>query len=340
MRWDSTSGSYDMGFRNYDPSLNQFASRDMYDGATANMGLTTDPFTGSAYAFGDGNPISNVELDGHMPVPVPDGGSSNVPPELAALQALQTAYQEKNANAVSGDHTPAHDLVVIDAAIKILETAKSENASGTLTLDLEGGDAWKIDSNGDVTETQVPGSHNRIPGGSAKGNGKTGEADIMLTQNAGKPDQKVWIWEVKAAGKEDEAPEQLKRYIDKTQGGTVGWRLPDSPAIPDGKGGFIRAWSEENSQETLNVGDGIRLYADSDRNKENSNNNSQGQSAGQQQQALNQTCGIGILGLGNCPHAPGGITGDILGFLFGFPGPGTSGPSAPSPIEDPVPVGV
>jgi hypothetical protein len=54
-----------MGFRNYDPGLNQFTSRDMYDGATQNMGLTTDPFTGGAYAFGNGNPVSNIEQDGH-----------------------------------------------------------------------------------------------------------------------------------------------------------------------------------------------------------------------------------------------------------------------------------
>jgi RHS repeat-associated protein len=65
MRWDGTTGQYDMGFRNYDPGLNQFTSRDMYDGALANAGLTADPFTGGAYAFGGGNPISNIEQDGH-----------------------------------------------------------------------------------------------------------------------------------------------------------------------------------------------------------------------------------------------------------------------------------
>jgi len=65
MRWDSTTGQYDMGFRTYNPGLNQFVSRDMYDGALADMGLTSDPFTGGRYAFGDGNPISNTELDGH-----------------------------------------------------------------------------------------------------------------------------------------------------------------------------------------------------------------------------------------------------------------------------------
>jgi hypothetical protein len=35
MRWDSTSGQYDMGFGNYAPGLNQFLTRDMYNGALA-----------------------------------------------------------------------------------------------------------------------------------------------------------------------------------------------------------------------------------------------------------------------------------------------------------------
>ncbi len=74
MRWDSSTGQYDMGFRNYDPGLNQFLTRDMYDGALADMNLTTDPFTGSRYTFGAGNPITNIEQDGHMLVG--SGGSS------------------------------------------------------------------------------------------------------------------------------------------------------------------------------------------------------------------------------------------------------------------------
>ncbi len=65
MRWDSASGQYDMGFRNYAPGLNQFLTRDMYNGALADMRLTTDPFTGNRYTFGAGNPVSNIEIDGH-----------------------------------------------------------------------------------------------------------------------------------------------------------------------------------------------------------------------------------------------------------------------------------
>ncbi|MCX5202941.1 DNRLRE domain-containing protein [Streptomyces sp. NBC_00237] len=64
-RWDAASGTYDMGFRNYSPGLNRFTSRDMYNGALADMGLSTDPMTGNRYAFTGGNPTSRVELDGH-----------------------------------------------------------------------------------------------------------------------------------------------------------------------------------------------------------------------------------------------------------------------------------
>ena len=65
-RWDAASGTYDMGFRNYDPGLNRFLTRDYYGGAMADMGLTLDPFLNNRYAFAGGNPISFIELDGHL----------------------------------------------------------------------------------------------------------------------------------------------------------------------------------------------------------------------------------------------------------------------------------
>jgi RHS repeat-associated protein len=66
-RWDQGTGEYDMGFRDYSPALNRFLTRDMYNGALADLNLSTNPFTGNRYAFGGGNPISNIELDGHIP---------------------------------------------------------------------------------------------------------------------------------------------------------------------------------------------------------------------------------------------------------------------------------
>jgi len=110
MRWDSTSGQYDMGFRNYAPGVNQFLTRDMYNGALADMSLSTDPFTGNRYTFGAGNPISNIELDGHMFPAAPNAASwpatpaTPAPPPPAAAGAaitLSPAHTTALAAAVS-----------------------------------------------------------------------------------------------------------------------------------------------------------------------------------------------------------------------------------------------
>ncbi|WP_424870352.1 DNRLRE domain-containing protein [Streptomyces sp. SAI-229] len=69
-RWDAQSGTYDMGFRDYSPGLNRFTTRDMYNGALADMNLGADPFTGNRYSFAGGNPTSFVELDGHFAIPL------------------------------------------------------------------------------------------------------------------------------------------------------------------------------------------------------------------------------------------------------------------------------
>ncbi|WP_272461567.1 DNRLRE domain-containing protein [Intrasporangium calvum] len=68
-RWDAASGEYDMGFRDYNPGLNRFTTRDMYNGALADLNLATDPFNGNRYAFAGGNPINRIELDGHVALP-------------------------------------------------------------------------------------------------------------------------------------------------------------------------------------------------------------------------------------------------------------------------------
>ncbi|MDW5330745.1 DNRLRE domain-containing protein [Plantactinospora sp. KLBMP9567] len=84
-RWDPNSETYDMGFRDYSPGLNRFTTRDMYNGALADMGLGSDPFTGNRYAFTGGNPISNVEVDGHFAI-------AAVLPALAVVVVAVVAY--------------------------------------------------------------------------------------------------------------------------------------------------------------------------------------------------------------------------------------------------------
>ncbi|MCG8916359.1 hypothetical protein L6E12_11215 [Actinokineospora sp. PR83] len=63
-RYDPASSSYDMGFRDYNPSINRFNTRDTYNGALDDINLGTDPFNGNCYAFTGGNPITEIEQDG------------------------------------------------------------------------------------------------------------------------------------------------------------------------------------------------------------------------------------------------------------------------------------
>ncbi|WP_214324798.1 DNRLRE domain-containing protein [Nonomuraea sediminis] len=66
-RWDNSTGMYDMGFRDYNPGLNRFLNLDSYNGALDDLGLGLDPWTANRYAFTGGNPINNIEIDGHAP---------------------------------------------------------------------------------------------------------------------------------------------------------------------------------------------------------------------------------------------------------------------------------
>lgn len=68
MRVDGATGQYDMGFRNYDPGLNRFLTRDSYNGALDDLALGMDPWTVNRYAFAGGNPVTYSELDGHRPI--------------------------------------------------------------------------------------------------------------------------------------------------------------------------------------------------------------------------------------------------------------------------------
>ncbi|WP_306208171.1 golvesin C-terminal-like domain-containing protein [Actinoplanes sp. RD1] len=66
-RLDPASGTYDMGFRDYSPAQNRFLTLDLYNGALADLSLSTNPYTMNRYSFGGGNPISMIDLDGHWP---------------------------------------------------------------------------------------------------------------------------------------------------------------------------------------------------------------------------------------------------------------------------------
>jgi hypothetical protein len=64
-----------MGARRFGPQAGRFLQQDSYEDALGNMSLATDPLTANRYALAAGNPVSFVEVDGHM-VRMDGGGGS------------------------------------------------------------------------------------------------------------------------------------------------------------------------------------------------------------------------------------------------------------------------
>jgi RHS repeat-associated protein len=98
-RFDPATGTIDMGFRDYAPGVSQFLTRDAYNGALADLNLTTNPWTGNRYAFAGGNPTTLIELTDHEPgsscttsncygTLINDGMDPNGPASLSSTRLL------------------------------------------------------------------------------------------------------------------------------------------------------------------------------------------------------------------------------------------------------------
>ena len=68
--------SMDMGARRYGMDTGRFLQEDMLQSSLGDLGLSTDPLSQNRYALAGGNPVSNVEIDGHMTAAAGDGGAT------------------------------------------------------------------------------------------------------------------------------------------------------------------------------------------------------------------------------------------------------------------------
>ena len=86
-RYDSGSGSMNMGARSFNTAADSFLQPDLYHGAVDNLGLSSDPLTQNRYSFAGGNPLSFVESDGHMVAADGGGGAWTGPADNNTTQS-------------------------------------------------------------------------------------------------------------------------------------------------------------------------------------------------------------------------------------------------------------
>jgi RHS repeat-associated protein len=73
------ASSVDMGSRRFGVDTGRFLQQDMFANALGDLALNLDPLTQNTYALAGGNPVSFVEVDGHMLIADGGGGSSTAP---------------------------------------------------------------------------------------------------------------------------------------------------------------------------------------------------------------------------------------------------------------------
>ncbi|MFI5622776.1 DNRLRE domain-containing protein [Nocardioides sp. NPDC051685] len=172
------TGTYDIGFRDYDPGINRFLTRDFYQGALKDLALGTDPWNTNRYAFAGGNPIGRIELDGHIAI---DGDGNPVYVSHAS------------------DWADAHDTAVEVTADAVDDWAADNGIEGTTTTDVSGhNEANRIDNAG------PSGDHD-------------GFADVIFW-GTGEDSNQIWVWEIKHKDKTGknakEAAAALVRYVE------------------------------------------------------------------------------------------------------------------------------
>ncbi|MDX6587266.1 MAG: hypothetical protein QOI31_1739 [Solirubrobacterales bacterium] len=122
--YDSGVKSYDMKARSYLPELGRFMGEDRYEASGADLTLQQDPLTQNRYAFAGGNPISNVEWDGHRPMDC----TGQCAKSFARSMRKQSLGKGKSAE--SQPSAPSPISPTIDAGLDELE------ARGQLETDL------------------------------------------------------------------------------------------------------------------------------------------------------------------------------------------------------------
>ena len=96
---DRGDQTYDMQARQYRPDLSRFLTTDRFEDASDDLGLQLDPMTNSRYAFAGGNPVGNVEFDGHC------ARSGNEP--CAPMGSKRSPQQKNKARKITNDNQKA-----------------------------------------------------------------------------------------------------------------------------------------------------------------------------------------------------------------------------------------
>jgi YD repeat-containing protein len=125
-RFDSGSGSTDMGARRFNSSALRFLQQDVLNSALGDLSLATDPLTQNRNSLAGGNPVGYSEWDGHMPIYGENGGAAlDSAPARPSLRGPSDSGLENKLDALDQSSPPG---AFVEITVFIHRSAKVANA--------------------------------------------------------------------------------------------------------------------------------------------------------------------------------------------------------------------
>jgi RHS repeat-associated protein len=105
-RYDTGSNTLEMGARRFAPDASRFIQEDYFEDALGDMALSEDPLTANRYSLAGGNPVSFVEVDGHVLRLDGGGGGSYTPRRTTSTRRRSSGRSSSGRN--SGRSRPSY----------------------------------------------------------------------------------------------------------------------------------------------------------------------------------------------------------------------------------------
>ncbi len=101
--------SLDMGARRFGLDTGRFLQEDMFMSSLGDLGLSMDPLSQNRYALAGGNPVSNIETDGHMFAADGGGGSTSSGGNSTTSTSSSTTSSSSDDEDESDDDKPWYE---------------------------------------------------------------------------------------------------------------------------------------------------------------------------------------------------------------------------------------
>ena len=239
----------DMGARRYDLNTGRFLQQDMFQSAFADLALSVDPLAQNLYALAGGNPVSNVEFDGHHARRENGGRGTTRGGRSPRSSSSESTSESSGGDADSGVRRSARRGAARDAADRDGSERRDGFDKAKSALGEISGPAGRISSAAKLGQIGVE-SATRALSGKFREAAKRPSSNGMLRGRLGSARSKAYDW---VARKTEQMGGKIGGDLGKVSkaAGSVAKLTGTTGSIIEGVDGARQQWREDEDRKDL-----------------------------------------------------------------------------------------